>query len=79
MKQIEDEKTKLKDDLHEMSKPLARYADDDDLDKMLGNQDREGDPLLEYVQNKRMKKEAKEGKSKLIKFFIIKNFLRFIS
>lgn len=28
-----------------MTKPLARYADDEDLDKHLRNMERDGDPL----------------------------------
>lgn len=43
-----------------MSKPLARYADDADLDKRLRNQEREGDPMLEYIKQK----QIKEGKRK---------------
>lgn len=43
-----------------MSKPLARYADDADLDKILREQEREGDPMLEYIKQK----QIKEGKRK---------------
>ncbi|XP_050479861.1 BUD13 homolog [Bombus huntii] len=60
LKQVEDREEKLKDDLYEMSKPLARYADDTDLDKMLREQEREGDPMLEYIKQK----QIKEGKRK---------------
>lgn len=45
-------------DLHEMNKPLARYADDKDLDSMLKAQDRDDDPMLTYIKDK----EIKEGK-----------------
>ncbi|XP_076750579.1 uncharacterized protein LOC143423261 [Xylocopa sonorina] len=58
LKQVEDREEKLKDDLYEMSKPLARYADDADLDKRLREQEREGDPMLEYIKQK----QVKEGK-----------------
>ncbi|CAL7948335.1 unnamed protein product [Xylocopa violacea] len=58
LKQVEDREEKLKDDLYEMSKPLARYADDADLDKRLREQEREGDPMLEYIKQK----QIKEGK-----------------
>lgn len=34
----------------EMEKPLARYADDVDLDKMLREQEREDDPMLKYIK-----------------------------
>ncbi|XP_076237579.1 uncharacterized protein LOC143181180 [Calliopsis andreniformis] len=60
LKQVEDREEKLKDDLYEMSKPLARYADDPDLDKRLKEQEREGDPMLEYIKQK----QIKEGKRK---------------
>ncbi|XP_076651315.1 BUD13 homolog isoform X2 [Halictus rubicundus] len=60
LKQVEDREEKLKDDLYEMSKPLARYADDVDLDKRLREQEREGDPMLEYIKQK----QIKEGKRK---------------
>ncbi|XP_033334419.2 uncharacterized protein LOC117225190 isoform X2 [Megalopta genalis] len=60
LKQVEDREEKLKDDLYEMSKPLARYADDADLDKRLRDQEREGDPMLEYIKQK----QIKEGKRK---------------
>ncbi|XP_015429773.1 PREDICTED: LOW QUALITY PROTEIN: BUD13 homolog [Dufourea novaeangliae] len=58
LKQVEDREEKLKDDLYEMSKPLARYADDADLDRRLREQEREGDPMLEYIKQK----QIKEGK-----------------
>lgn len=57
---MEDREEKLKDDLYEMNKPLARYADDADLDKQMREQEREGDPMLAYIKEKR----AKEGKGK---------------
>ncbi|XP_014611935.1 PREDICTED: BUD13 homolog [Polistes canadensis] len=60
LKQIEDREEKLKNYLHEVSKPLARYADDADLDKALREQEKEGDPMLEYIRNKKIK----EGKIK---------------
>ena len=40
---------KVADDLHEMSKPLARYKDDEDLENMLKARDREDDHMLEYI------------------------------
>ncbi|XP_014211494.1 BUD13 homolog [Copidosoma floridanum] len=58
LKQVEDRSQKLQRDLHEMSKPLARYADDEDLDKELRMKDREDDPMLAYFKEK----EIKEGK-----------------
>ncbi|CAK9818753.1 BUD13 homolog [Anthophora plagiata] len=60
LKQVEDHEERLREDLYEMSKPLARYADDVDLDKRLREQEREGDPMLEYIKQK----QIKEGKRK---------------
>ena len=54
--------------LHEMTKPLARYRDDSDLDEMLRNEDREGDPMLAFLQKKKKKKldPAKPGESESV-------------
>lgn len=60
LKQVEDHEERLKSDLYEMNKPLARYADDADLDKQLRGQEREGDPMLKYIKQK----QIKEGKRK---------------
>ncbi|XP_011500611.1 PREDICTED: BUD13 homolog [Ceratosolen solmsi marchali] len=58
LKQMADKNDKLKSDLHEMNKPLARYADDEDLDRELRARDRDDDPMLAYIKEK----EIKEGK-----------------
>jgi pre-mRNA-splicing factor CWC26 len=42
---------KIKNALHEFDKPLARYANDQDLDGLLKNQEREEDPMLEYIKS----------------------------
>jgi len=42
-----------------MSKPLARYADDEDLDQHLRDQEREGDPMLEYIRSKKTQDTTK--------------------
>ena len=44
-----------------MAKPLARYKDDQDLDQMLKEQDREGDPMLAFLKKKESKSKAKAG------------------
>ena len=44
---------KFEDDLYEMSKPLARYADDEDLETMLKQREREGDPMLAFIKKPR--------------------------
>ncbi|XP_058807447.1 BUD13 homolog [Phymastichus coffea] len=58
LKQVKDRDDRLKRDLHEMSKPLARYADDQDLERELRAVEREEDPMLAYIKEK----EIKEGK-----------------
>ncbi|NXH13044.1 BUD13 protein, partial [Bucco capensis] len=51
------------DALKEMQKPLARYIDDQDLDRMLREQEREGDPMADFIK-RRKAKENKEKKAK---------------
>jgi pre-mRNA-splicing factor CWC26 len=53
LKQAEKQEENLQQTLHEMSKPLARYADDEDLEQHLRDQEREGDPMLEYIRSKK--------------------------
>ena len=57
LKQEENYKEKLEFDLHEMEKPLARYKSDSDLDNLLKNADREGDPMLAYLSRKKTKEK----------------------
>ncbi|GJQ84224.1 hypothetical protein Trydic_g2892 [Trypoxylus dichotomus] len=63
LKQVDDATDKLNSDLHEMSKPLARYADDEDLERHLKEMEREGDPMLQYLRKKRQKKDVEMGKA----------------
>ncbi|XP_015251704.1 PREDICTED: BUD13 homolog [Cyprinodon variegatus] len=44
---------KLDDALHEAQKPLARHYDDEDLDRMLREQEREGDPMAAMLRRKK--------------------------
>ncbi|KFV74806.1 BUD13 [Dryobates pubescens] len=53
----------VEDAIKEMQKPLARYIDDQDLDQMLREQEREGDPMADFIK-KRKAKENKEKKEK---------------
>ncbi|KFP81703.1 BUD13, partial [Apaloderma vittatum] len=53
----------VEDAVKEMQKPLARYIDDEDLDRMLREQEREGDPMADFIK-KRKAKENKEKKEK---------------
>ena len=41
---------KLEEDIHEAEKLLARYIDDQDLDKLLREKEREDDPMLQYLR-----------------------------
>ncbi|XP_057318713.1 BUD13 homolog [Microplitis mediator] len=58
LKQVDDRAEKLKQDSYEMTKPLARYADDADLDALQRAEEREGDPMLNFIKEK----QIKEGK-----------------
>lgn len=50
----------VEDAIKEMRKPLARYIDDQDLDRMLREREREGDPMAELIK----RRKAKENKEK---------------
>ncbi|XP_069735483.1 BUD13 homolog [Phaenicophaeus curvirostris] len=50
----------VEDAIKEMQKPLARYIDDEDLDRMLREHEREGDPMADLIK----KRKAKENKEK---------------
>lgn len=56
LKQVLDKNKKQQDDVYEMSKPLNRYADDKDLENYLKSQEREDDPMFEYMMKKKRKK-----------------------
>ncbi|KAE8592564.1 hypothetical protein XENTR_v10018791 [Xenopus tropicalis] len=58
--QKEQQQKKLEDAIKEMEKPLARYIDDTDLDKMLREQEREGDPMAKFLQKKKDKKTSEK-------------------
>ncbi|XP_050091144.1 BUD13 homolog [Anopheles aquasalis] len=61
VKQTEDYNARLQEAAHEMEKPLARYADDTDLDDYLKKQDRLGDPMLDYLRSKRKEENKRAG------------------
>lgn len=62
-----------------MSKPLARYQDDKDLDSMLRDRDRAGDPMLAFMQKKRVKQDATSGrKGKCLRLAAARTCLLFI-
>ena len=64
--QTKSAQQKIADDLYEMSKPLARYADDEDLERMLKEREREGDPMLAFIRKKteRIKQNTGEKPNK---------------
>jgi len=56
-----------------MQKPLARYADDQDLENLLKSKIRDGDPMLEYItKNKGSGEDSPDG-VKHGKFLILIN------
>uniref|UniRef100_A0A1A8PRZ9 BUD13 homolog n=1 Tax=Nothobranchius rachovii TaxID=451742 RepID=A0A1A8PRZ9_9TELE len=59
--QSQMEQQKLEDAVLEAQKPLARHYDDEDLDRMLREQEREGDPMLAMLRRKKDRK----GKTKV--------------
>ena len=61
--QVKSAQQKAADDLYEMSKPLARYRDDEDLEALLKQKERDGDPMLAFIK-KKSKVFGKDGKPK---------------
>ncbi|XP_063167035.1 BUD13 homolog [Candoia aspera] len=61
--QSRQQQQNVEDAVKEMQKPLARYIDDEDLDKLLREQEREGDPMADFVRKKKAK-EGRDGKEK---------------
>ena len=58
MKQVQDQADIFQDHIHEMSKPLARYKDDTDLDQMMREEERIEDPMLAFIKKKKKKSTA---------------------
>ncbi|CAK6448749.1 unnamed protein product [Pipistrellus nathusii] len=61
--QSQQQQQNVEDAIKEMQKPLARYIDDEDLDRMLREQEREGDPMANFIK----KNKAKENKNKKVR------------
>ncbi|KAJ0170524.1 hypothetical protein K1T71_013895 [Dendrolimus kikuchii] len=53
LKQIQDQESRVNDFLHESSKPLARFKDDRDLETSLKDVERDGDPMLQYIRERK--------------------------
>jgi pre-mRNA-splicing factor CWC26 len=62
--QRKEKMDKKLDDAYEMSKPFARDANDEDLNNMLKEKVRWGDPLAPMLQDKKQKKDKKKKKEK---------------
>lgn len=52
---------RLEDAVTEAQKPLARHCDDEDLDRMLREQEREGDPMAAMLRRKKEKTTKTKG------------------
>ncbi|CAF1084346.1 unnamed protein product [Adineta ricciae] len=50
--QVRQTEDAVKDYLEQADKPLARYRDDESLDKLLKDREREDDPMLKYLTKK---------------------------
>ncbi|XP_026324551.1 BUD13 homolog [Hyposmocoma kahamanoa] len=53
LKQLQDEESRMQDFIHESAKPLARHRDDRDLENRLKDIERDGDPMLKYIRDKK--------------------------
>lgn len=62
LKQLEDQRTRHAEMAHEAAKPVARYANDEDLDRHLREQEHADDPMLEYMRKKRKNEEQQSNK-----------------
>lgn len=51
----------VEDAVLEAQKPLARHIDDEDLDKLLREQERDGDPMAGLLRKKKEKEGQKKG------------------
>uniref|UniRef100_A0A8C5WMI4 BUD13 homolog n=1 Tax=Leptobrachium leishanense TaxID=445787 RepID=A0A8C5WMI4_9ANUR len=56
--QKEKQQQNLEAAAREIQKPLARYIDDEDLDKMLREKEREGDPMAKFLSKKKEKETS---------------------
>ncbi|VVC96769.1 unnamed protein product [Leptidea sinapis] len=56
LKQIEAHEERIQDFKHEAAKPLARYKDDRDLEDKLKDVERDGDPMLKYIRERKIER-----------------------
>uniref|UniRef100_A0A670Y6P9 BUD13 homolog n=1 Tax=Pseudonaja textilis TaxID=8673 RepID=A0A670Y6P9_PSETE len=62
--QSRQQQQNVDDAVKEMQKPLARYIDDQDLDQMLREQEREGDPMADFMRKKKAAAKERQEKPK---------------
>ncbi|GBP62687.1 BUD13 homolog [Eumeta japonica] len=55
LKQVEDQERRIKEYMEEANKPFARHKDDSALEGVLRAAERDGDPMLEYMRDKKTK------------------------
>ncbi|XP_062894206.1 BUD13 homolog [Mobula hypostoma] len=58
--QKEQQKQNIEDALYEMQKPFARHIDDEDLDRLLRERERDGDPMAGLIRKKKEVKNKNE-------------------
>ncbi|CAG2162312.1 unnamed protein product [Oppiella nova] len=63
--QTQQRQEKRESDRHEMSKPLARYEGDVDLDKMLREKEREDDPMAAMIRKNKDEEKLIDGTVKV--------------
>lgn len=68
LKQLEDQQVRHAEMSHEAAKPVARYANDEDLDRHLREQEHADDPMLQYMKEKRKKLEQQSNKPVMPKY-----------
>lgn len=61
LKQRQDQKQRLQEDLKEMEKPLARYEDDEDREQLLKAKELHEDPMLQFVRRKKEKDKVRDA------------------
>jgi pre-mRNA-splicing factor CWC26 len=61
LKQYEEQQKRRAEYEHEASKPLARAADDEDLQKHLKDQEWLDDPMLQYMRKKKVEDKRSKG------------------
>ncbi|CAH1642482.1 unnamed protein product [Spodoptera littoralis] len=53
IKQLEEQEARVQEFMHESSKPLARLRGDKDLEHSLRQVERDGDPMLQYMRDRK--------------------------